>query len=129
MNVVVLLATGFEELEAVTIVDVLRRAGISVLLAGIAPPPIEGGHGIKVVPDLSIDDVTTYDALVLPGGSLGTSTSNAINAFSSSYAQHTTPANTSARFVLPRTCSAWRVSWEGRGRHVIQGSKSRARSA
>ncbi len=71
MNVVVLLAPGFEELEAVTIVDVLRRAGISVLLAGIAPPPIEGGHGIKVVPDLSIDDVTTYDALVLPGGNPG----------------------------------------------------------
>ena len=71
MNVVVLLATGFEELEAVTIVDVLRRAGISVLLAGIAPPPIEGGHGLKVVPDLSIDDVTTYDALVLPGGNPG----------------------------------------------------------
>ena len=71
MNVVVLLAPGFEELEAVTIVDVLRRAGISVLLAGIAPPPIEGGHGIKVMTDLSIDDVTTYDALVLPGGNPG----------------------------------------------------------
>jgi len=70
MNVVVLLAPGFEELEAVTIVDVLRRAGISVLLAGIAPP-IEGGHGIKVMTDLSIDDVTTYDALVLPGGNPG----------------------------------------------------------
>ena len=71
MNVVVLLAPGFEELEAVTIVDVLRRAGISVLLAGIASPPIEGGHGIKVMTDLSIDDVTTYDALVLPGGNPG----------------------------------------------------------
>ena len=71
MNVVVLLAPGFEELEAVTIVDVLRRAGISTLLAGIAPPPIEGGHGIKVMSDLSIDDVTTYDALVLPGGNPG----------------------------------------------------------
>jgi 4-methyl-5(b-hydroxyethyl)-thiazole monophosphate biosynthesis len=71
MNVVVLLAPGFEELEAVTIVDVLRRAGISVLLAGIAHPPLEGGHGIKIVPDLSIDDVATYDALVLPGGDPG----------------------------------------------------------
>ena len=71
MNVVVLLAPGFEELEAVTIVDVLRRAGISVLLAGITSPPIEGGHGIKVMTDLSIDDVTTYDALVLPGGNPG----------------------------------------------------------
>jgi len=71
MNVVVLLAPGFEELEAVTIVDVLRRAGISVLLAGIASPPIEGGHGIKVMTDLSINDVTTYDALVLPGGNPG----------------------------------------------------------
>jgi len=71
MNVVVLLAPGFEELEAVTIVDVLRRAGISTLLAGIAPSPIEGGHKIKVVPDLSIEDVTTYDALVLPGGNPG----------------------------------------------------------
>ena len=47
MNVVVLLAPGFEELETVTIVDVLRRAGISVLLAGIAPSPIEGGHAVS----------------------------------------------------------------------------------
>jgi len=71
MNVVILLAPGFEELETVTIVDVLRRAGISVLLAGIAPPPVEGGHGIKIVTDVSIDDVKAYDALVLPGGNPG----------------------------------------------------------
>jgi len=71
MNVVVLLAPGFEELEAVTIVDVLRRAGISVLLAGIADPPIVGGHGIKLMPDISIDDVKACDALVLPGGNPG----------------------------------------------------------
>jgi 4-methyl-5(b-hydroxyethyl)-thiazole monophosphate biosynthesis len=71
MNVVVLLAPGFEELETVTIVDVLRRGGISALLAGIAPPPIEGGHGIKVMTDLSIDDVKTCDALILPGGNPG----------------------------------------------------------
>ena len=129
MNVVVLLAPGFEELEAVTIVDVLRRAGISVLLAGIADPPIVGGHGIKLMSDISIDDVKACDALVLPGETPATSTSNAINAFSDSYAQHTKLANTSPRFVLRRTCSASRVSWKGRRRRVIQGSKSRARSA
>ncbi|MGZ4863912.1 MAG: DJ-1 family glyoxalase III [Halobacteriota archaeon] len=71
MNVVVLLASGFEEIETVTIVDVLRRADVSVVLAGIAPPPIEGGHGIKVMTDLSIDDIKTYDAVVLPGGNPG----------------------------------------------------------
>ena len=71
MSVIVLLAPGFEELETVTIVDVLRRAGITVLLVGIAPSPIEGGHGIKVMTDLSIDDVKTYDALILPGGNPG----------------------------------------------------------
>jgi 4-methyl-5(b-hydroxyethyl)-thiazole monophosphate biosynthesis len=71
MNVVVLLAPGFEELEAVTIVDVLRRANILVTVAGIAEPPIAGGHGIKVTPDISIDDVKAYDALVLPGGNPG----------------------------------------------------------
>jgi protein deglycase len=71
MNVVVLLAPGFEELETVTIVDVLRRARIPVLLAGIAAPPVEGGHGIKIMTDISIDDVKTCDALVLPGGNPG----------------------------------------------------------
>lgn len=71
MNAVVLLAPGFEELEAVTIVDVLRRAGISVLFAGIADGPIAGGHGIKVVPDISINEVKAYDALILPGGNPG----------------------------------------------------------
>jgi 4-methyl-5(b-hydroxyethyl)-thiazole monophosphate biosynthesis len=71
MNVVILLAPGFEELETVTIVDVLRRARIPVLLAGIAAPPVEGGHGIKIMTDVSIDDVKTYDAIVLPGGNPG----------------------------------------------------------
>jgi 4-methyl-5(b-hydroxyethyl)-thiazole monophosphate biosynthesis len=71
MNAVVLLAPGFEELETVAIVDVLRRAGISALLAGIAASPVEGGHGIKIIADVSIDDVKAYDALILPGGNPG----------------------------------------------------------
>ena len=123
MNVVVLLAPGFEELEAVTIVDVLRRAGIAVLLAGIAPPPIEGGHGIKVVPDLSIDDVTTYDALVLPGGSPGyvnlERDQRVLSLIRAAYDAGKYVGAICAR----RTCSGWRYV-EGRRRRVIQGSTS-----
>jgi 4-methyl-5(b-hydroxyethyl)-thiazole monophosphate biosynthesis len=69
----VFLATGFEEIEALTVVDVLRRAGVDVTIAGLAPNVTEGKHGVKVVPDKSIDDVKVedFDAVVAPGGNLG----------------------------------------------------------
>ena len=69
----VFLATGFEEIETVTIVDVLRRADVDVTLAGLTPNVVEGAHGIKIVPDNSIDDVTVenFDAVVVPGGNPG----------------------------------------------------------
>src|SRR5207245_2133877 len=78
--VVVPLAHGFEEIETVTVVDILRRAGISVTIAGVeggAPPAaIEGRTGIKLVPDVTIDKVeaTDFDMIVLPGGLKGTQT-------------------------------------------------------
>ena len=60
-RVVVPLAHGFEEIETVTVVDILRRAGISVTIAGVeggAPPAaVEGRTGIKLVPDVTIDKV------------------------------------------------------------------------
>jgi 4-methyl-5(b-hydroxyethyl)-thiazole monophosphate biosynthesis len=69
----VFLATGFEEIETVTVVDVLRRAGVDVTVAGLAPNVVEGAHGIKIVPDKSIDDVKVedFDAVVVPGGNPG----------------------------------------------------------
>jgi 4-methyl-5(b-hydroxyethyl)-thiazole monophosphate biosynthesis len=69
----VFLASGFEEIETVTIVDVLRRAGVEVTVAGLAPNVTEGKHGMKIVPDKSIDDVTVedFDAFVVPGGNPG----------------------------------------------------------
>ena len=79
-RVVVPLAQGFEEIETVTVVDILRRAGVSVLLAGVeagAPPAtIEGRTGIKLVPDLGIAEVraSDFDMIVLPGGLKGTQT-------------------------------------------------------
>ncbi|MBK7874986.1 MAG: DJ-1/PfpI family protein [Planctomycetes bacterium] len=72
--VLVPLAAGFEEIEAITIVDVLRRAGLSVVVAGLVPGPVAGSHGIVVVPDthLGAVDLERVGMLVLPGGMPGT---------------------------------------------------------
>jgi len=69
----VFLAIGFEEIETVTIVDVLRRADVEVTVAGLTPNVVEGAHAMKIVPDKSIDDVKVddFDAIVVPGGNPG----------------------------------------------------------
>ncbi len=74
-SALVLLAPGFEEMEAVTMVDVLRRGGIRVRVAGLEAGVVSGSRGVKVEPDLALDDVEDakeYDAIVLPGGMRGT---------------------------------------------------------
>lgn len=65
-----LLAEGFEEIEAVTIIDVLRRAEVSVTTASLAGKHVKGSHGIVVEADTLYDHVSIddFDALVLPGG-------------------------------------------------------------
>jgi len=69
-KVIVPLATGFEEIEALTIVDVLRRAGVEVVMAALDSLHVTGAHGIVVVADVLIKDVdgTAYDLIALPGG-------------------------------------------------------------
>lgn len=73
------LAPGFEEIEALTVVDILRRADIEVVIAGLLPGPISGAHAISVVPDTTIDAVNadSFDMIVLPGGQPGTDNLNA----------------------------------------------------
>jgi 4-methyl-5(b-hydroxyethyl)-thiazole monophosphate biosynthesis len=71
MKVIVPLASGFEEIETMAIVDILRRAAVEVYLAGTTEPPVASSRGVKVIPDISIDDITDYDAVVLPGGNPG----------------------------------------------------------
>lgn len=68
--VYVMLGTGFEEIEALTPVDLLRRAGIDVLTVGINGKVVSGGHGIGVETDISLEqmDLTDMDMIVLPGG-------------------------------------------------------------
>lgn len=68
------LAPGFEEIEALSIIDTLRRAGVEVVMAGLQKGTIEGAHGINVIPDRAIDDDITiedFDAVILPGGNPG----------------------------------------------------------
>jgi len=69
------LAPGFEEMEAVIIVDVLRRAGVEVALAGLeGVGPVLGSRGISASAEVDLDEVgaETFDAIVLPGGMGGT---------------------------------------------------------
>ena len=69
-KILVPLAEGFEEIEAITIVDVLRRAGMKVITAGIPGSIIVGSHNVRVTTDKKIDDISPdeYDAVILPGG-------------------------------------------------------------
>jgi len=72
-KVLVPLAEGCEELEAVTIIDLLRRAGIEVTTAGLKPGIVKASRGVLLVPDLTLDVALQddYDMVVLPGGMPG----------------------------------------------------------
>jgi protein deglycase len=71
-RVLIALADGFEEIEAITVIDILRRAGLQVITVGIDKQSIEGAHGIKVEADQVLTaDEAMPDALVLPGGMPG----------------------------------------------------------
>lgn len=69
-KVLIPLAQGCEELEAVTIIDLLRRAGIDVVVAGLDGQPVTASRGVRLLPDLPLDEalMQDYDMLVLPGG-------------------------------------------------------------
>jgi len=73
-KVLVPLAEGFEEIEAVAIVDLLRRAGIEVCTASLAGREVTGSHDITVLADARLDEVDAGDCdmIVLPGGMPGT---------------------------------------------------------
>ena len=78
-KVLVPLAQGCEEIEAITIIDILRRAGIEVVSAGLDGHPVRASRGVMMVPDTTLDEALThrYDMAVLPGGQPGTNNLNA----------------------------------------------------
>ncbi len=66
---VIVLADGFEEIEAVTPIDTLRRAGVEVVLAGVGKTEVKGSRGIKILADTKLEEYQGLpDALILPGG-------------------------------------------------------------
>ncbi|HOV82796.1 MAG TPA: DJ-1/PfpI family protein [Methanothrix sp.] len=73
VRVLVPLAEGFEEIEAVNVIDILRRAGIEVVTAGLKDGMVTGSHKITVQPDTDLNkiDFRDFDGLVLPGGAPG----------------------------------------------------------
>ena len=72
--VYVFLADGFEEIEALAPVDVLRRGGVAVKTVGVGKRTVTGSHNISVLCDISEDEVNfaDIDAVILPGGMPGT---------------------------------------------------------
>lgn len=73
-TVLVPLAQGSEDLEAVTILNILRRAGIEAVSASLDGKPICGSRGTMIIPDTSLDEALkrNFDMVVLPGGQPGT---------------------------------------------------------
>lgn len=64
------LAEGFEEIESMTIIDILRRADVDVTVAGLKHGALKGSRGVHVVPDVTLDEALgrDYDLVALPGG-------------------------------------------------------------
>lgn len=78
-RVAVILADGFEEVEAMAIIDVLRRAELDAVIAGLHDGPVASARKVKVIPDTVIDTVKAddFDMIVLPGGQPGSDNLNA----------------------------------------------------
>lgn len=72
-RVLVPLADGCEDLEAITITDLLVRAGAQVVRAGLKPGEVQAGRGTRLVPDTTLEAVKeeTFDLIALPGGRPG----------------------------------------------------------
>ncbi len=73
MKVLVLMAEGLEEIETITIIDVLRRAEVDVTTAATGKNPVPGSHDISILADILLEEAneSVYDAVVLPGGMPG----------------------------------------------------------
>jgi 4-methyl-5(b-hydroxyethyl)-thiazole monophosphate biosynthesis len=69
---IIVLAEGFEEIEAITVIDILRRAGIGVVVAGLSDKKVTGSHKITVLVDKLLNETDyDFDICIFPGGMQG----------------------------------------------------------
>lgn len=75
-NALVPIADGIEEIEAVCIIDTLRRAGVTVTVASVGGPQITASRGVRIVADTTLDTCAdrTFDLIAVPGGMPGAQT-------------------------------------------------------
>lgn len=73
VKIAVIFADGMEEIEAITPVDILRRAGVTVNSVSVSGKEVKGSHGITVIADVSVEqvDFDDYDVFIIPGGMPG----------------------------------------------------------
>ncbi|NLK46058.1 MAG: DJ-1/PfpI family protein [Treponema sp.] len=101
---IVFLADGFEEIEAFTPIDYLRRAGIEVITAGLSKNEIIGAHNIRVLSDVILSEnlmLEKFDALILPGGMNGS-----VNLAASSTVEHFLKDGLARNAILAAICAA-----------------------
>lgn len=68
----VILADGFEEIEGITVIDILRRAEIDVTIAGLSDLKVKASRGVIIMAEKKLDDCgADFDVVVLPGGGFG----------------------------------------------------------
>ncbi|MCM2271744.1 MAG: DJ-1/PfpI family protein [candidate division Zixibacteria bacterium] len=69
-RVLMILAEGFEDVEAIAPIDVLNRAGVEVTIVSLVMGPVKAAYGTTIVPHKSIDQIddTLYDGVIFPGG-------------------------------------------------------------
>lgn len=116
--IIVLLAEGFEEIEALTPVDMMRRAGLEVKTVGIDGKTVKGSHGISVIADATPDeiDLKKVEMAVFPGGMPGS-----LNLDASEYTDKVISAVTENGGRLSAICAAPLIF--GR-RGILQGKKA-----
>ena len=97
-------AQGFEEVEAIAALDVIRRADIDVKSVGVGSKTVTGSHGIPIVCDMVSDELADFDGLegvILPGGMPGT-----LNLFENSKVHEAIDFCSSNQKLLAAICAA-----------------------